>query len=107
MNDEAKPRDRSINYVELKVADIARAVGISVRTLHRLFADIRGTSPGKLLKSWRMEAVRDALRSADPEQTTVTDIAPRFGFYHLSQFARDYRRTYGELPSLTLQRHHR
>jgi AraC family ethanolamine operon transcriptional activator len=31
----------------------------------------------------------------------VQDIAARWGFWHLSHFANDYRRMFGELPSET------
>jgi len=33
----------------------------------------------------------------------VQDIAARWGFWHLSHFANDYRRMFGELPSETLR----
>jgi len=33
----------------------------------------------------------------------VGDIAARWGFYHLSSFARDYRGEFGELPSESLK----
>jgi AraC family ethanolamine operon transcriptional activator len=39
-------------------------------------------------------------RSAD----TVGDVAARWGFWHLSRFAADYRQHFGELPSATRAR---
>ena len=88
----------------ISVADIASAAGVSTRTLYRLFTDTHGTSPGQLLKNWRIEAVRDALEDADAGRTTVAEVALAHGFYHPSQFARDYHRAHGELPSATLRR---
>ncbi|MFV2073945.1 MAG: helix-turn-helix domain-containing protein, partial [Thermoanaerobaculales bacterium] len=46
---------------------------------------------------------RRALRSAT-QPTLVTDVANSWGFWHMGQFAADYRRQFGELPSETLRR---
>jgi AraC family ethanolamine operon transcriptional activator len=40
---------------------------------------------------------------AAPE-SRVADIAIRWGFWHMGQFARDYRAMFGELPSETLKK---
>jgi AraC family ethanolamine operon transcriptional activator len=34
---------------------------------------------------------------------TIQDIASHWGFWHLSQFAQDYKKLFGELPSATLK----
>jgi AraC family ethanolamine operon transcriptional activator len=34
---------------------------------------------------------------------TIQDIASHWGFWHLSQFAQDYKHLFGELPSATLK----
>lgn len=39
-----------------------------------------------------------------PSQVRVTDIANDWGFWHMGQFAADYRELFGELPSQTLKR---
>ncbi|WP_431934031.1 helix-turn-helix domain-containing protein [Nonomuraea jabiensis] len=36
-------------------------------------------------------------------ETTVTEVALRWGFTHLSRFASFYRETYGHAPSVTLR----
>lgn len=50
------------------------------------------------------EVPQRELLMADSHSTTVTDIAMRFGFCHLGQFAADYRKAFQELPSETLWR---
>ena len=46
---------------------------------------------------------QEAIRAAD-ETEGVADIANGWGFWHMGQFAADYRRQFGELPSETLAR---
>ena len=40
----------------------------------------------------------------EPDATTVTEIATRWGFYELGRFAVDFRRLFNELPSEVLKR---
>ena len=48
---------------------------------------------------------RRALRQADPTMKgIVADTANARGFWHMGQFAADYRRMFGKLPSETLAR---
>ena len=81
--------------------DIARASGISVRTLYRSFVREYGTTPMQYLKRWRMDRVRVELLSAGPG-TTVTRVAFEYGVTHLGRFAQEYSRAFGEAPSGTL-----
>jgi AraC family ethanolamine operon transcriptional activator len=50
----------------------------------------------------RLNGVRRDLRRADPAATRITDLAIKWGFWHMSQFAADYRSFFGELPSNTI-----
>lgn len=88
----------------LRVAEIAAAVGVSVTTLNRAFRKRYGTGPKAFVKRRRLDRVRSELLSADPSAHTVTQIATAYGFFHLSQFAADYRRSFDETPSDTLRR---
>lgn len=88
----------------LRVADIAAAVGVSVPTLNRAFRKCHGMGPKAFVKQRRLDRVRSELLRADPRATSVTAIATNHGFWHLSQFAADYKRAFHELPSDTLRR---
>ena len=88
----------------IRVADIASAVGISVPTLNRAFRKCHGVGPKAFVKRRRLEQVRRELIAADFKETTVTKLAIKYGFWHLSLFASDYQRHFGELPSQTLRR---
>ncbi len=91
------------HYAEaLTVADLAEAVGVSVRSLQEGFRRDLGSSPMTYLRERRLAAVRTALEAADPREATVSDIAASHGFLHLGRFSVEYRRTFGESPSTTL-----
>jgi transcriptional regulator GlxA family with amidase domain len=88
------------------IAELSRTVGVSERTLRTAFHDIVGLSPKQYVLGQRLRAVHDALSSANPDTTTVTDVAMAYGFFELGRFAGRYRHTFGEVPSQTL-RHER
>lgn len=89
-----------------RLADVCAYSGVCERTLRWAFLDQFGHPPTAFIRLMRMNAVRaDLLRPA--ADTTVTDIATRWGFLQLGRFARDYHRLFGESPSVTLGRVHR
>lgn len=51
----------------------------------------------------RLNGVRRLLRESGPS-LGVAEAAARWGFWHLSQFASDYRRQFGERASETAAR---
>jgi AraC-like DNA-binding protein len=56
------------------------------------------------LRSIRLNSVRQLLRSTAACELLIGDAAARWGFSHLSYFAREYRDLFGELPSQTPRR---
>lgn len=87
------------------VRDLCRVANVSERTLQYAFRERFGMPPKSLLLALRLNGMRRELKSADPLSSTITDLAARWGFWHMSQFAADYRRFFGELPSETRNRH--
>ena len=86
----------------ISVPELCEATGASRRALQYAFEEILHMSPVTYLRVMRLNRVRGELlsRSAD----TVGDVAARWGFWHLSRFAADYRQHFGELPSATRAR---
>jgi AraC family transcriptional regulator, ethanolamine operon transcriptional activator len=84
--------------------DICAALGTSATRLHQAFSSTFGISPHRYLKLRRMGMVRAALLSRSGPWHSVKAAALSHGFWHLGQFARDYRDLYGETPSGTLAR---
>src|SRR6478735_3955480 len=79
-------------------AELARIAGVSVRQLERLFRRHLGHGIHRQYSAMRLERARQLLR-----ETTlpVLDVAVATGFSSSSQFARAYRRSFGEPPSRT------
>jgi AraC family transcriptional regulator, ethanolamine operon transcriptional activator len=73
---------------------------VSPRTLQYCFQAVLGESPASYIKMLRLNGSRHDLKRLD-ENVLIGDIAANWGFWHLSQFASDYRRMFGELPSAT------
>lgn len=86
------------------VTELARRAGVSARTLQESFRHDLGVTPLERLRRTRMERARRDLLAADPRADSVTGIATRWGFFHLSRFSQAYRSAYQELPSQTLAR---
>lgn len=82
----------------ISVREVVTASRIGRRTLEYAFRDHYGFSPKAFINSQRLVQVRRDLLS---EPDTIVDIANRWGYWHMGQFARDYRHQYGELPSQT------
>lgn len=86
------------------VGDLAVAVSTSVRSLQEGFRRTLGTTPMTYLRRLRLERSREDLLGVGSAGTTVTDVAMRWGFLHVSRFAAAYAERFGELPSETLRR---
>jgi len=86
------------------VSQLCSITGASERTLQYAFLERYGVTPKTYLKTFRLNNVRRELWKSDPETTKVNDVASLWGFWHMGQFAADYRKLFGELPSETLKR---
>ena len=82
------------------VSDLCRLTRTSERTLQKGFKTLYGISPKQYLQAWRLNRVRQALHQEGPE-AVIADTANQWGFWHMGQFAADYRKLFGELPSQT------
>lgn len=101
----SRAQDYMREHVEepLTVEDLCRVLKVSRRTLQYSFQEILQLNPVSYLRAMRLNGVRRMLKLVGAERQSVQDIAARWGFWHLSHFANDYRRMFGELPSETLR----
>lgn len=77
--------------------DIARAHFISVRALHRVFADA-DTTVGALIRRRRLEHARRRLLDPRDAGLSLTEIAHACGFSDLASFSRGFKLRYHEPP---------
>ncbi|BAM89129.1 putative transcriptional regulator, AraC/XylS family [Bradyrhizobium oligotrophicum S58] len=87
----------------ITIERLAREAGVSVRSIFRVFERVRGYSPMAFAKSVRLRRAHEMLRSGDPA-VTVAAAAAACNFANAGHFARYYRATFGELPSVTMAR---
>lgn len=73
---------------------------VTRRTLQNCFQDVLGMSPAHYLRTVRLNAVRRAL-CEDERESTIGDVAARWGFWHMGHFCQEYKALFGETPSQT------
>jgi AraC-like DNA-binding protein len=83
---------------------LCKEIDVPERTLRMCCAEFLGVSPTRYLLLQRLNKARSALRRADPALSSVAEVARDHQFLELGRFAVTYRATFGESPSVTLQR---
>lgn len=101
----SRARDHVLGHRDLPVTvpELCECLHVSRRTLQYCFEDVLGISPMQYLRTIRLNGARRALRQSLPDARTVGDVAADWGFWHLSQFASDYRKLFGHSPSASLR----
>lgn len=97
---------RSLLQETVSITDICRQLKVAERTLHQGFKELFGLSPKAYLQQMRLGSARQDLLAASRAEN-ISDIAMKWGFYHLSRFTQQYKRMFGELPSCTFGRRRR
>jgi len=101
--DELPMRVRA--YIETKLADpelsverIAYACSISVRALHRHFAEDPAGSVSRYLWQRRLIRCAEALRDPNQAHRSITDVCLSYGFSSSSHFSRLFKDRFGVPP---------
>ena len=103
-------RSRALEFIRanqqrpVKVTEVCVAASCSISSLERTFREEFGVSPKQYLVRNRLAGVRRSLLNPQVARSTIAYIASDWGFSHMSQFAADYYRMFGELPSQTQRR---
>jgi AraC-like DNA-binding protein len=101
---------RAVAYIDanahrdIAAADIADAAHVTIRAVQLAFRRHLGTTPLAYVRRLRLELAHRELVAADPESTTVTAVANRWGFGNHSRFTVRYRAAFGTTPSRTLRK---
>lgn len=88
---------RNLSDPALNPALVAAHVGLSARSLARLFA-LNGQTVERSIWSRRLAAARDALADPDLRRRSITDIAFSCGFNDAAHFSRSFAAAYGITP---------
>lgn len=101
-----KIRDQVYYHMDAKfdIDHLANEHKISKKTLHNGFKSLFGFSPGHFLRQMKLNLVHNELKKSNPDQTTVSRVAQKWGFTHMGHFSDYYAELFGEVPSLTLRR---
>jgi AraC family ethanolamine operon transcriptional activator len=83
----------------LTMSKLCSIIGTSRRTLENIFREAFGVSPYQYVCAVRLNAIRRELLADDYAGASIGDIAARWGVWHFSRFAADYRNMFGKLPS--------
>jgi AraC-like DNA-binding protein len=89
--------DARISEPTLGPAEVALAMGISVRHLHRLFS-VTGNTLGDYIRSRRLEQCRQDLANAGLQEKTITEIAFFRGFSDAAHFSHAFKKQFGVSP---------
>lgn len=100
---------RSLDFIHdselenISATELCKQAGCSQRTLEIGFKKRFGVTPKKYIKCLRLAQVHKGLQDFDALGfESIIELAGVNGFWHMGQFAADYRRIYGQLPSETL-----
>lgn len=85
----------------LGILDLCEELRVSRRTLQSSFRTSTGLRPVEYLRSVRLNAARRRLRDDRSASLSVARVANDLGFTHLGHFSEQYKRLFGEQPSLT------
>ena len=89
----------------LRLSELCRHADLKIRSLEYGFREVTGLTPVAYIRSLRLNMVRRLLlHDATFQNRSISEIAMDSGFWHLSQFAMDYRRFFGETPTQTRRR---
>ncbi|RAU97564.1 AraC family transcriptional regulator [Mycobacterium colombiense] len=88
---------------DIGINEVAAAVHLTPRAVQYLFRRRLGTTPTDYMRRVRLARAHQELVTATAANSTVTEIAQRWGFAHTGRFAVLYRQTYGQSPHTTLR----
>jgi len=77
--------------------EVASAMGISVRHLHRLFS-ATGNTPGDYIRALRLERCRQDLENHSFRRKSITEIAFSWGFSDAAHFSHSFKKQFGISP---------
>jgi len=85
--------------VLFSVQDLCGLVDVSEKTLFTAFKEKYKVSPSEYLKSLRLNKAKNELFLSKHNNVNISTIAGKYNFWHMGQFAKDFKKQFGILPS--------
>jgi len=79
------------------IRQLCEIVGVSERTLYNAFKQRFKASPNEYIKAIRLNKVKKDLFANEDE--SISYLAGKYHFWHMGQFAKDFKNQFGVLPS--------
>lgn len=83
------------------ILELCKELNISERNLRYIFGRNAGVSPKNYIQKIKLNKVRRLIKSNSIHEP-INHLAIQYGFWHSGQFAADYKKLFGELPSETI-----
>jgi len=83
----------------ISIPELCRLVGVSERTLLYAFQNKFQVSPSEYIKAIRLNKVRRELFFLKGQNVAISYLAGKYHFWHMGQFAQDFKNQFGFLPS--------
>ena len=81
------------------IQQLCGLTGVSERTLQYAFQDKYKVSPGEYTKAVRLNNVKRGLFLLKDQNINISSVAGKYNFWHMGQFAKDFKKQFGILPS--------
>jgi len=81
------------------VKELSIIANVSERTLLYAFKERYSVSPSEYIKSLRLNKVKNDLFALKGKSVNISDVAGKYQFWHMGQFAKDFKKHFGILPS--------
>ncbi len=86
-----------------QVATMAETLGVSDRWIRAAFRKEYGLPPSEFFQIRNLHHARRDLCLGTRHDTTVAEVATKWGFWHLGRFSGTYQQRFGEYPAQTLR----
>jgi len=97
--------NRSLEIIQYDIENIpdvkglCRQINISQRTLEYAFLEKFKITPKAYIKAQQLHKIKKEIQSEQSRGFSISTIAGKYGFWHMGQFAADFKNHFGVLPS--------
>jgi AraC-like DNA-binding protein len=99
-------RNKVYNHMDgdIRIDKLAREYKVCEQTIQNSFKSLYGFTPKKFLNILKLNLVHKDLKESYSSNTTVSNIAYKWGFMHLGRLSQNYKELFNENPSDTLKK---